>query len=505
MLKINELTIGFGEKPSVLTDISFDVAAGESVLICGAAGSGKTTLLSVAAGIIPRLIRPGSITGQTALNGIPFSTISKKALYASISIVFQNVEDQLWDLSLEDLIAFPLENRGVQKSEIRHRISELLGQLQLNSLRGRRVLTLSGGERRMAAIAAAMAAKPQLLVLDEPTTGLDPSARSRLVETLSSLRTEIPMLLIADQDAVSLAPVADQIGLLKDGRLSKPLSGGSMMRDSERWLDAGVLPPIRMKTRRDAAPKGETLIDVENLKSNLVRSDGIHVLQDISFQMQAGEIVGLIGRNGAGKTTLFQSVLGLSKIVGGAVNIDKVNADNWTPAQRARRVGYLPQNMRRILFNLTVLDEVLFAATGSTKPIRDAAVVERAMLNLAKYGLADHAQDNPFALSSRAQAMLGLACVESTGCSLAILDEPLLARDIEGRRMLDTFLDGLVKQGRAALIISHDLELIDDIAQRTMILDEGRMVFDGETSEVWTSDAFKSLDWMPPRLVLEQA
>jgi energy-coupling factor transport system ATP-binding protein len=111
VLKINELTIGFGEKPSVLTDISFDVAAGESVLICGAAGSGKTTLLSVAAGIIPRLIRPGSITGQTALNGIPFSTISKKALYASISIVFQNVEDQLWDLSLEDLIAFPLENR----------------------------------------------------------------------------------------------------------------------------------------------------------------------------------------------------------------------------------------------------------------------------------------------------------------------------------------------------------------------------------------------------------
>ncbi|MCX8278937.1 ATP-binding cassette domain-containing protein [Phyllobacterium sp. 0TCS1.6C] len=505
MLKINELTIGFGEKPSVLTGISLDVADGESVLICGAAGSGKTTLLSAAAGIIPHLIRPGTISGQIELNGTPFSAVGKKVLYASVNIVFQNVEDQLWDLSVEDLIAFPLENRGVQKSEIRQRIGELSGQLQLDSLRGRRVLTLSGGERRMAAIAAAMAARPRLLVLDEPTTGLDPSARSRLVETLLELRTEIPMLLIADQDAVSLAPLADRIGLLKDGRLSKPLSSASMMRGSESWLSAGVLPPSRMKKRRDAAAKGETLIEVAKLKSSLTRSDGKHVLQDVSFQLQAGEIVGLIGRNGAGKTTLFQSVLGLSKVVDGVVNIDRANAGHWTPAQRARRVGYLPQNMRRILFNLTVLDEVIFAATGSTKPNRDAAVIDNAMLSLAKYGLADHAGDNPFALSSRAQAMLGLACVESTGCSLAILDEPLLARDIEGRRMLDIFLDDLVKQGRAALIISHDLELIDDIAERTLILDEGRMVFDGETSEVWTSDAFRKLGWMPPRPVLEHA
>ncbi|WP_449415744.1 ABC transporter ATP-binding protein [Ochrobactrum teleogrylli] len=162
-----------------IAEASLDIRDGERLLVCGAGGSGKTTLLNAASGIVPRLITPQVFGGDVTLNGKPISSMSKDELFSTVGVVSQNVEDQLWDLSVEDLIAFPLENRGLAKDAVRTRIDDLLNELELNALRGRRVLTLSGGERRMVAMAAALAAEPKLLILDEPTTGLDPAARHR--------------------------------------------------------------------------------------------------------------------------------------------------------------------------------------------------------------------------------------------------------------------------------------------------------------------------------------
>jgi energy-coupling factor transport system ATP-binding protein len=244
VLQLQNVKVGFGDSVLAIAEASLDIRDGERLLVCGAGGSGKTTLLNAASGIVPRLITPQVFGGDVTLNGKPISSMSKDELFSTVGVVSQNVEDQLWDLSVEDLIAFPLENRGLAKDAVRTRIDDLLNELELNALRGRRVLTLSGGERRMVAMAAALAAEPKLLILDEPTTGLDPAARQRLVRVLKKLGAEIPALLIAEQDPASLQAVVTDVGLVKEGKLAPVVPLASIINDAGAWEDAGVLPPV---------------------------------------------------------------------------------------------------------------------------------------------------------------------------------------------------------------------------------------------------------------------
>ena len=502
MLQLENVKVGFGDSVLGIAEASLNIRDGERLLICGAGGSGKTTLLNAASGIVPRLITPQVFAGDISLNGKPMSSMPKDELFSMVGVVSQNVEDQLWDLSVEDLVAFPLENRGFARELIRTRIDDLLNELELNALRGRRVLTLSGGERRMVAMAAALAAEPKLLILDEPTTGLDPAARQRLVRVLKKLGAEIPALLIAEQDPASLQAVVTHVGLLKDGKLAPLVPLSEIINNAAAWEDTGVLPPVGVRQRlAGTKADGKVLVSVSGIKTQLQRRDGQPVLENVNFEIRAGEVVALIGKNGAGKTTLFQSVLGLQKIVAGTITIGGENADKWTAAKRARSIAYLPQNMRRILFNMTVLEEVVFAITAATRAPKDDAVTARATACLQKYGLGGHEETNPFALSSRQQALLGLACAEAAGASVAILDEPLLARDLNGRRMLELFLETALAENRAVMLISHDLELVDDVSSRVMILDRGHVTFDGDVDASWGSEAYRVLGWPKPRVV----
>ncbi|WP_119391122.1 ABC transporter ATP-binding protein [Taklimakanibacter lacteus] len=498
MLEIANLKLGFGDPAPVVAEAACSLADGERLLICGAAGSGKTTFLSAAAGLIPRLMAIPLFSGDIAIKGRPISTLTRDELFSTIGFVSQNVEDQLWDLSVEDVIAFPMENRGVDRKAIRARLRQLIDGLRLTTLLGRRVLTLSGGERRMVAIAAALASNPSLLVLDEPTTGLDPEARARLSRSLGEAAASVSALLVAEQDPASLSSIVDTVMLLKDGKLSAPFPANDIMALERPWLEAGILPPSRTRSQPRTANPGASLLEVSGLTTKLVRSDARPVLSQVGLQVRAGEVVALIGRNGAGKTTLFKSILGLSGIEAGAIILDGANAEGWTAARRARKIAYVPQSMRHILFNLTVTGEVVFSITASTATTTDSSVANLASAMLARYGLSDLAQANPFALSARQQALLGLACADATGARMAIVDEPLLARDVEGRRMLDIFISSMLGSGRAVMLISHDLELVDDVATRLVILKDGGIAFDGNVADGWKSPAFAALGWSAP-------
>ena len=500
MIELKNVTVGFGGATPALAEICLSVGDGSRHLVCGAAGSGKSTLLQTASGMIPRLIAPPDFEGSVSFSGTPMDDIGKEQLFSEIGIVLQNVEDQLWDLSVEDLIAFPLENRGLERAEIRQRLADLIEEFRLHDLTGRRVLSLSGGARRMVAIAAAVAAAPKMLVLDEPTTGLDPEARIRLVDMLDRRSDE--SLLIAEQDPASVERITQTVSLLAAGRLSEPTPIAGIIDNDTRWLAAGLLPPRRTSAEKHIRAPGETLLSVSSLKTALSRANGEPVLKDIGFKMAAGEAVALIGRNGAGKTTLFQSILGLAKTDAGSVTIGGEDAGDWTVARRARKIAYLPQNMRRVLFNMTVREEVLFAVTGGGKA--DDTAGERAKAALEKYGLSDLAESNPFALSARQQAVLGLACADASQSLVAILDEPLLARDVAGRRMLQTFMDTMLDGNRAILLISHDLELVDDVASRILVLDGGVIAGDGTPETIWNGEAFERLGWPRPQTVKQE-
>ncbi|MEO4040116.1 ATP-binding cassette domain-containing protein [Hoeflea sp. CAU 1731] len=495
MLALKDITVSHGEEP-VLAGANLNLSAGERLLVCGAAGSAKSTLLNVAAGLIPRLVTPSHFAGEVTLSGEPLSTMSKDTLFAEIGLVMQSVEEQSWDLGVEDLIAFPMENRSMPKAEIRKRVDALLKQFQLDALRGRRVLTLSGGERRMVAIAAAMALSPRLLILDEPTTGLDPAARQRLTAALGDTLDSNSAVLVAEQDPAAFHGVARTVRFISEGQVSEARGFGTLVNEERLWREAGILPPRRTASRPKASAPGAEILGVRDVTTILCRAHGQPVLNGAGFMVRAGEVLGLIGRNGAGKTTLFQSILGLARISRGTITIEGIDATGWTVARRARRIAYLPQNMRRILFNMTLAEEVLFAITAGADPGEPDR--NRAQACLEKYGLGGLSETNPFALSVRQQALLGLACADVAGAAVAILDEPLLGRDLNGRAMLDLFIRSMTDKGRAVLLISHDLELVEEVATRTLILADGRVAFDGDSSEAWQSAAFRALGWPAP-------
>ncbi|PYE25715.1 energy-coupling factor transport system ATP-binding protein [Rhizobium sp. PP-CC-3A-592] len=498
MLKITSLRLGFGGPDPVIAETDCHLEEGQRLLICGEAGSGKTTFLAAAAGLIPRLLPIPDHAGDVTLMGRPIATFDKTELFSTIAFVSQNIDDQLWDLCVEDIIAFPLENRGVEKQAIRERLRTLIAAFGIEALCGRRVLTLSGGERRMVAIAAALAASPLILVMDEPTTGLDPAARARLAALLQTVASSVSALLVAEQDPLALLSVIDRIALLSDRHLSQPVPPADIVPLDNPWRNAGLLPPLRQRSERPPAILGRPLLEVRGLTTRLARPDGQPVLKGVDVEIRAGEVLALIGRNGAGKTTLFKAILGLEKIASGALVLDREAANSWTVAARARKIAYIPQNMRHILFNMTVTGEVIFAITAASATSTDPNILARAAAALERYGLSGFAEANPFVLSARQQALLGLACADAAGALITIVDEPLLARDLKGRRMLDLFIATLQESGRSVMLISHDLELVDDVATRMMILDDGAIAFDGALNEGWESAPFRRLGWPAP-------
>lgn len=497
MLSVEGLSVEYDGGRTAVAPTDLRVAEGGRLVVCGAAGSGKSSLLSAIAGVVPRLVS-GRVAGSVRLDDTPIATMPRAALFRAVGIVFQNLDDQLWDLGVEDLVAFPLENRGVPRAAIRGRVRALLLALGVADLAGRRVLTLSGGERRMVALAAALAPRPRLLVLDEATTGLDPAARARLVGTIDALGPEIPMLVAAEQGAAAFDPVATEVALQRDGAFLATAASAAALADAT-WIAAGLPPPRAVAAPRRAATAGPVRLEIAGLRTELKRPDGRAVVEDAGFAIRGGEVVGLVGRNGAGKTTLFQAMLGLSRRAAGRIVIDGEDATGWTPARRARAIGYLPQNVRRLIFNLTLIEEAAFAVTGDPKSARTPQAREAAAAALAAYGLGERAEDSPFALSTRAQGVLGLACLAAARPAVVVLDEPLIGGDLAGRALLDRFLADCRAEGRGVLIVSHDLDLVDDLADRLLVLADGRIAYDGPTAEGWRSAAFTGLGWPAPQ------
>lgn len=501
MLELRGVSVGFRADASVLSEIDLGLEAGSTTIVTGAGGSGKSTLLAVAAGLVPKLIRPRRISGTVSLGGTDIAAISSADLFRRVGLVLQSVEDQVWDLSVEDLIAFPLENRGVPQAEIRARVSVVIEQMNIGRLVGRTVRTLSGGERRIAALASALVWKPDLLILDEPTSGLDPDARLRMIGILRELRTAKLTLLIAEQDLAWFDGVADRVVFLKDGGIVDDLPWQAAIHATTPYALAGIEPPFAMPAPHPAVRPEQTgdALSVRQLSSELCRPDGEPVLRSIDLTLARGEVAGLIGSNGAGKTTLMRTLLGIQKLASGSIAIGGKHCAGWTVAQRAGEIGYVAQNLRRMFFLLSIVEEVVFSLSGGDTGAKAvAAHRDRAIELLGRVGLADRAEISPFTLSNREQLMLALVCIEATQPALVILDEPLIACDRESRAGVLAFLTRCRARGCAALLVSHDLQLVDRATDRVLILEGGRLAFDGTTQAAWSSEVFARSNWPRP-------
>ena len=417
-----------GATSDALVDVSLALEPGELVALLGPSGSGKSTLLRALAGLVPHF-HGGRFRGTVELGGHDTRTTRPADLAGTVASVFQDPEEQIVMTEVTNEVAFGLENLGTPPAEIRGRVEEALELVGAQHLAHRRTAELSGGELQRVCLASAVALRPRVILLDEPTSQLDPAGAEEFLDEIVRLRMTV---VLSEQRVGRALQRADRVLYVEEGRLllDAPHERALSWLESERPAFAGA--PV-------ASELGEPGLGSPILTVNAVEfayPDGPPVVSDASLQLRAGEIVALEGPNGCGKTTLAKLAAGLLEAGSGSV-------------ERIGRAGYLSQDPGRYLVRDRVVDEVALAVGG------DRA---RAGGTLEALGLADLALRHPRDLSSGERERLGIAAVAVAEPELLVLDEPTRGVDPVRKQELASWLCQYAASGNAVLVATHDRE-----------------------------------------------
>ncbi len=436
LASVEGLTFSYPGSPPALDDVSLRIDAGEIVLVLGASGSGKSTLVRALGGLVP-WFHGGTFSGRVEIAGRDTRSTHPSALAGTVATVFQDPEDQVVLGQVEAEIAFGLENVGTRPDEILPRAYAALASVGASHLAGRRVAELSGGELQRICLASALALRPELLLLDEPTSQLDPDGAEAFLEHAFASGAAV---VISEQRPAAALRHADRVLFLDRGRivLDAPRD------EAVAWLDehrpAWTAEPATMSRWSARGTSSPRLSGIR-----FAYGDGPLVLDGASLELRRGEIVALTGPNGSGKTTLAKLAAGLLEPQGGAV-------------ERDGRATFLLQDPGRYLVRETALDEVALG-TGT----------ERAKRVLAEVGLAWAEDRHPRDLSSGERERLALATVLVTEPDLLVLDEPTRGVDPERKAELAGLLRAQAAR-RATLVVTHDVAFAASVADRDVSL-----------------------------------
>jgi energy-coupling factor transport system ATP-binding protein len=497
---------------SALHDVSWTVGAGEFVLLAGPSGSGKSTLLRCLNGLVPHF-SGGTISGRVVVNELDVLEQGPPVLSRLVGFVSQSPEAQAVLDRVEAEIAFGLENAAVPAQEMRVRVEETLELLELANLRDRKISTLSGGERQRVAIACALAFRPQILVLDEPTSQLDPQSAEEVLRALVRLNEDLGLtILLAEHRLERVLPYADRVIYLQDGRVIvdgytrdvaaqmpqlPPLARlGKLLGwhplpltvKEARGFVAGtsaerLLPetaPLQSRVLPHLQANGIVPLEAENIHFSY---NGVPALRGVSLRVESGEAVVLMGRNGSGKSTLLKCLVGLLSPAPGEVVVAGGNNRNRDLAGICREVAYLPQNPDDLLFAESVADELRI--TLDNHGLRQHA--NRVTELLEQLGLTSEAATYPRDLSIGQRQRVALGAVTITAPKLILLDEPTRGLDYEAKRALVDIWRGWMQAGMGLLLVTHDVEFAAMIAHRVLILSQGELIADGKASEILAS------------------
>jgi energy-coupling factor transport system ATP-binding protein len=475
-----------GQQP-VLDGVSWVVDEGAFSVIAGQSGTGKSTLLRSLSGLVPHF-SGGAFGGNVRIAGENTRHYPTRALARLSGFVFQDPEAQAVSGRVDDEIAFGMEQLGVERPTMLRRIEELLDVLGIAHLRNRIVGTLSGGERQRVAIAAALAMGPRLLVLDEPTSQLDPAGADDVILLLHRLNEELGVTVAMSEHRLErVVGYADCLRVLNadgswvegeprevlsvvDERLAPPVARAGMKlgwqptpltvkEGRAAWRSSGIqLPVAPFDPARPSGPASISLNGVE------VRYEDRTILRNVDFDVRSGEIVILMGRNGSGKTTLLRAMCGLHPASEGVILLDGQPVQALDPLARAEVVGFLPQRARTLLFSETVADEVLF-----TLDRRNASAGELPDI-LREFGLEHLSERHPFDLSAGEQERLALAVTLAGSPSLLLLDEPTRGLDAIRKDELVHAIRARANKGAAVVMATHDVELAASVATRVVML-----------------------------------
>lgn len=532
-IEVRDLTLQYEEEaPLILNGITFDLIPGEMLLLLGPSGSGKSSLALCLNGIYPQEIE-SLVTGSVRIWGRPMVEQSAALHAQTVGIVFQDVDSQFCMLTVEEEVAFCLENVECPHERIRSRMDEALEMVDLLPYRAAQIHTLSGGMKQRLAIACALALRPGILVLDEPTANLDPLATRNLAQLISSLRKKhgITVLLIEHQLDAWMADI-DRIALMDlEGQICRMAAPGeffskyraeleqmgiwvpgpvSLQRQLSEYVpgSADVLPLtaeelIHYWVSRPKLEQGQ-VIDYLQKSSELSlysRGDGERhapaleahgmtfyrqdrpVIQNVSLRVRAGEFIAITGPNGAGKSTLAGLLSGLLTPKEGRVLAGGEDMIRVPESVIRKRVGLVFQHPEHQFVTDKVSEELAFGLRLQGKSEEEVQL--RTAELLAEFRLSHLADYSPYALSQGQKRRLSVASMLVEEQQVLICDEPTYGQDAYASLRLLEALKSRVRQGLTVIMITHDMEWVRAYATRVIVMMDGKIELDDSPSALW--------------------
>ncbi len=506
MIHVRDLSVTYhGADRPALSHVDLEVDAGQLVLVGGASGSGKSTLLLSLNGILQHE-SGAAVEGEVLLNGLSIRTTPLQQICRRVATVFQNPAAQICTGTPEREIAFGLENLALPREQMRDRIDEALAVTGLEQQRLQPTHTLSGGQQQRLMIAAALALRPEVLLMDEPTSQLDPAGAEAILQMLEQLkrRTRMTIVLVEHRLEGPLR-IADQMLVLNQGRLSHRAPPREFLRDLASLRGIGLQTPAladlfqrigreerpilandapQLALRRSPSPRmaparRDPLVTVDALDFGY-RGQKSPVFRGLSLRVNRGDRIALLGGNGAGKSTLLGLLAGSLKPESGTIE--------WRAGNRPV-VGLVNQNPDVMLIAETVRDELLFSPrqTARVRPSRhdaagEASEEERMVAPvLEKLSLGDLAGRAPFSLSRGERQRTAVGSVLTQTPDLLLLDEPTTGQD---RSRVDAMMRMIADDHETVFFTTHDVETAARHANRVVLLREGAIVADGAPEQV---------------------
>lgn len=523
-LNITNLTVSYPyQRKKVLNGIDLRIDKGEKVLILGPSGGGKSTLALTLNGIIPKSIE-ADMSGTVTVDGNQPLEMNFRQASERVGILFQDPDTQFCMLTVEDEMVFGLENQCLSKEEIQKRVENSLELTGLTKWRRTQISELSGGLKQKLGLACLIAMDPEILILDEPTANLDPASTEEMFQLFTDLSQRLNKTLIFIEHKLDdlLYLIDRTIVLGADGSIFADRHPREVfdLHFSE-ITQQGIWVPQICKAAKEAEKNGKVWsrfpLTMEEFKSEITsssiiqadkrmpahvqQSSGVEkmallqvknlsfsykyhqVLNNVNFSVNSGDFAALIGPNGAGKSTLSKLLLQFLKPANGSIFFFDSPIEKLRSRSLMQKVGYVFQNPEHQFICDTVEQELAYGfkvlGWGEEK------WKERVEDLLHQFKLTEQRQHNPFALSQGQKRRLSVASMLTNDQQLLVLDEPTFGQDYVNTKVIMDLLKTLNQEGKTILMITHDMELVAEYANKVILLNEGSIAYEGDVPRLF--------------------
>ncbi|WP_281975758.1 ABC transporter ATP-binding protein [Halobacillus litoralis] len=509
----------------VLQDVSLSIMEGDDMLILGPSGSGKSSFTHCLNGLYPREL-DGEMSGEVWVHGKRTNDYQPGEISKHIGVVFQDPETQFCMLTVEDEVAFGLENLSMPLNAMRAKVEEVLTWVGLLEYKEKTIAQLSGGQKQKLALACVLAMEPEVLILDEPTANLDPIATREFIGLLRYLKQHLSLtLVVIEHQLEGWVEILDRVFILQmDGSVyyDGPLQEG-LLHSAPALQQQGISLPYATKqalshnwcgdlplTIADYVASGGDFPVVEEKAAEqtekwlATRNIGWKkILNGIDLAIHKKEWIAIVGANGSGKTSFSKLLAGITKPSSGKITLHDRTLSKWSEQQLRSEIGYVFQNPEHQFITDSVFEEVAFGL--KVEGIHESRLQEVVHSTLQLCRLDGLENQHPFLLSQGQKRRLSVATMIVSDQRMLFLDEPTFGQDATSTVSLMDLLQEKHKQGTTIIMITHDMDLVDRFATRVVVMEKGTIAFDKPPEILWKhQDLEKYSIEKPPRITMTE-